>query len=330
MIRSIAALFVAIGVSSCSPYVYTQEISAFGTGVNTVAASYQTGQQTVDSIVAQQREASRVAELTPVHTVGACLGQPDAAAAKQTPCSIVPASDTTAVPPTQDQSAIAKAAPTITALKNYATALVAVTNAADDTTLTQAEQGLTTAAGGLATALSKIEPAAGTAGTVVTQASTLIGLGITTYLDYRRYKILRTTVTAADPAVSALGQTILAALNSIRAVELQQASSDLQDAQNPLLPAAIKKITGQSKYQTLYAELQAKVAAFNQISASDPTATVNAMTAAHSQLAAALQNGTGESLAVLAAVQNFVNDATSLKASVDSASKPTPAKASAK
>ncbi len=314
--KILALLLGAATLSACSPYVYNQEISGFNSGVDAIVSSYQTGQQTVDTIVAQNQQATYLAAQTPLHLVGGCFGDPATAKIKLPPCSIVPIKATTALPPTQDQTAIENASPTFNALKNYAAALVAVTNAADDTTLAQATQSLTTAAGGLTSAVGKLEPPVAPASTVVTQASTLIGVGITTYLDWRRYSALRATVPTADQYVAKLGETVEAALNDIRAVELQQASDDLSNAQ-----ASFLKITkgkpSQSEYQTLLTALQVKVAAFNQLSAANPAASVTAMLSAHKQLATALTNGTGQNLAVLAAVQKFAAAAAQLKTSIE-------------
>jgi hypothetical protein len=220
------------------------------------------------------------------------------------------------------QVQVARAAQTFDALKMYAAALTAVTNATDDATLKQASQNLLAAAGTFSASVAKIAPEAALPNTVVTPATNLINLGVTAYLDRQRYAALRATVPAMDAPVAAAGNTMKDALLSIRQVQLAHMVDDLTIAIEPFETGAASKLN-QSEYQAQLAALLSKVAAFNQARASDPSATVSAMIEAHKQLATALLNNAGQTQAVLTAALNFANAAGQLKTSVDAGSSST-------
>lgn len=307
-------------LTACSPYVYNQEITRFGTGVMALAASYQTGRQAVDASVFQQQQAGYLASRTRLHLLDGCLAMDPGGTPPVLPaCMVVPPDVTVAPAPSPRQQALIDAAPSFAALQTYADALSAVTNAADSATLTQATQSLTAAVGSLAGAIATVAPATAPAAPVATQASTVFGLLITSYLDSRRYAALRDSVPTADGAIKTLSKTVQAALVAIRAAQLEQLEDDLSTSSAPFLKPAIGKLAP-AEYQAQLAGLQAKVTAFNQARSADPVATVAAMVTAHQQLADALKNGKGQVLAVLAAAQGFATAAGQLKAAVDAAS----------
>lgn len=333
MMRSFATNALSLLLlTACSPYVYNQEIAGFGSGVGALNTSYQTGEQSLDALVQQQQQASYVAARTQLHLLVGCGHyDPEGTPPVLPACMVVPVTANAPPPLTSQQTILASAAPTFAALKTYADALTAVTNAADDTTLTQAEQSLGTAAASMAkgmtpapggSAAAKAAPPATTPSASLTQASTELGWAITSYLDHRRYAALRDAVPAANDAIQGpLSKTVLQALVAIRSVQLDQLNSDMLAAELLLIQPSAGKLS-QADYQTKLTALQAKVAAFNAARVVDPTATVAAMTKAHQQLADALKNGTGQDQAILAAVQSFASQANQLKTSTGTAAKP--------
>jgi hypothetical protein len=324
------ALLGGIALSACSPYVYNQEITGFSTGVNAVAASYQTGQQAVDAIAAQQWQAANATARTRLLLLPGCdQTDPSGSPPKLPDCAIVAFSAKAAPAPTAVQQNLADAAPAFNALKAYAAALTAVTAAADETALNQASQSLTTAANGLAGTVAKLAPAASPASGFVAPIGSLIGQAVTLYLDQRRLAVLRSAVPAVDPDVQVLGQTVQAALLDIRAQQLLQLGTGLRSDAEPLEVATVSKLST-ADYQSKLAALQVGIAAFNQTRAADPTATVAAMVTAHHQLAAALQANSGEQMAVLTAVQTFATAAAQLKTAVVAADTARPATAAGK
>src|SRR5579859_3743788 len=307
-------------VSGCSPYVYNQEITSFGNGVTSVVSTYQSGQQAIDASVAQKEIATEAAARTRLSLLDGCSHMdPSGTPPKLPACAVVKFGTTTAPTPSADQKALTDAAPAFNALKTYAAGLAAVTNAADDTTLNTATQGLTTAANGLATAVTKIDPGAKAAGSLVTPLGSLIGQGISIYLDQRRYAVLKATVPAMDSNVAVIGKTVQAALLVIRAQQLEQLEDNLLDASQPLNVDTVGKLS-ESDYQTKLATLEAQVAAFNLARTADPATTITAMVNTHHELSQALQADTGQATAVLTEAENFATAAGQLQTAVTMAS----------
>jgi len=303
-------------LSACSPYVYNQEITGFSTGVNAVAASYRSGQQAVDGIVAQQRQAAEATVRTRLLLLPGCdQTEPSGTPPRRPECAAVPVGAQAAPGPTAVQQHLADAAPAFDALKGYAAALAAVTASADETALNQARQCLTAAAGGMALELAKFQPAAARDGPLLTPVGGMLGQGIAIWLDQRRLAALRNTVAAVDPEVQALGQTLQAALAAIRAQQLLQLGRDLRRAAEPLEATAVSRLSV-AGYQSNRAALEVDIAAFNHIRAADPAATVSAMVTAHHQLALALQANSGRAMAVATGAQTFIAAAEELKAAI--------------
>lgn len=304
---------VACFLTSCSPYVYKTEITSFSNGVNSVAASYDAGQTSVANLVAQQQQQQEITARTKLDLLPGC----DAVDATGTPpkfpdCAVVKLGATAAPAATEAQVALANAAPAFTALKNYAAALAAVTNASDDASLTQAAQNLASSATGLTTAAAKLVPGASAENAALTAAGSVFGELATIYLDSRRLAVLRADVPAVDNSISVLGNTVTAALLVIRAQQLLQMQKDMHVAAAPLQSDSAKTLKA-ADYQNDLSALEAKVGAFNQTRAADPTAAVTAMVNAHHQLAQALASNAGQLQAVYTAAQSFYNAASQLQ-----------------
>ncbi len=310
-----------ISLSACSPYVYNQEIMSFTSGVNSIVSSYQTGQQSLVTLVLQDQQADYVKARSKLTLAAGCLDS-NALPPDLLGCAIVPLSEGFS-PLSQvtqsylkSQAQVARAAQIFDALQMYTAALTAVTNATDDATLKLASQNLGGAVGTFSDSIAKIAPGTTVSNTVINSATNLINLGVTAYLDTQRYAVLRATVPAMDAPVSVAGKTMKDALLSIRQVQLAHMVNDLTTTKEPFETGAASKLN-QSEYQSQLVALQSKVAAFNQARASNPSATVSAMIEAHKQLATALLNDAGQTHVVLTATLNFASAAEELKASVD-------------
>ncbi|MDR3632144.1 MAG: hypothetical protein P4L42_17630 [Desulfocapsaceae bacterium] len=308
------------GISACSPYVYNQEISGFSTGVNATVASYQSGQQSLSGLVLQDKQADYVKAKTRLTLQEGCLDA-NALPPGLPECGVVPFSGDPS-PFTQTtqndlrlQAQVARAAQVFNALKIYAAALTAVTNAADDTSLKQASQDLGTAMGTFSTATAAVAPEAPQTAAVIDSATNLIGQGLSGYLDEQRYRALKASVPAMDVSVAAMGKTMTDALLSIRQMQLAHMADDMISLAEPFETGAAGKLS-QAEYQDRLTALESKVAAFNQARAGDPRATISALVEAHRQLAAALTNDTGQAPVVLNASLNFAVAAEQLNASL--------------
>ncbi|MGH9759870.1 MAG: hypothetical protein ACREDR_47000, partial [Blastocatellia bacterium] len=131
----------------------------------------------------------------------------------------------------------------------------------------------------------------------------------------------RNTVPAADSSIATLAQTVKAALLAIRAQQLVRLEKEIHAAGAPLQSDTVGKLSV-AEYQSDLANLQAKVAAFNQLRAIDPQTAVSALVDAHHKLAQALQNDTEQAQPVYAATINFLNSAAQLQSAVVSVSAP--------
>jgi len=317
--RNLVSTTLAIVLlSACSPYVYKPEITSFANGIDAIVSVHQTGEQTIATQIAQQQQAAHVAAKDHLDLLPGCDAvDPSGNPPRLADCAVVKFDDKLAPPPTQVQVHLANDGPLFSALKAYAAALVAVSNAADDATLAQATQGLTSAAGGLAGAVAKLAPTApGIA--LVTSAGGLLSQGVSLYLDSRRYAALHTIVPAIDPAIITLGKTVEADLRLIRAHQIVQLQKDLHADVAPFQADSVGTLT-ESDYQAKFTALQTKVAVFNQARAADPEEIANAMVDAHHRLAAALQNNSGQIVPILTAVTSFSTAADQMKAAVDAA-----------
>jgi hypothetical protein len=311
-------------LSACSPYVYNPEITGFSTGVDDLAASYRSGQRAVDGIIAQQRQTAEVAARTRLLLLPGC-DQTDPSGTPPTlpDCAAVSFVAPVAPAPTAVQQHVADAAPAFDALKAYAAALVAVTAAADETAVNQATQSLTTAAGAVAGELAKLQPATVRADPLVAPVGSMLGQGIAIWLDQLRLAALRNTVPAVDPEVRSLGQTLQAALAEIRAQQLLQLGRDLRADAEALEGPAVGTLSVDD-YQGKRAALDVEIAAFNQVRAADPAATVGALVTAHHQLALALQANIGQATAVATGVQTFIAAAEKLRTAIGAIAVPKP------
>ncbi|OIQ90050.1 hypothetical protein GALL_280490 [mine drainage metagenome] len=314
----VSTTLAVVLLSACSPYVYNREITSFANGVGTVVSIHQTGEQTIANQIAQQQQAAHVAAKDRLDLLPGCDSvDPSGNPPKLADCAVAKFGDKQRPQPPPVQAHLASDEPLFAALKAYAAALAAVSNAADDTTLAQATQGLTSAAGGLTGAVAKLVPTAPNS-TLVTSAGSLLGQGIALYLDSRRYAVLRAIVPVVDPSIATLGQTVEADLRLIRAHQIAQLQKGLHADVAPLQAETVSTLD-RSDYQTKLAALQTKVAVFNQARAADPREIANAMVSAHHQLAAALQGDSGQIVPILTAVSSFSTAADQMKAAVDAA-----------
>ena len=91
MARYPILLLTVTTLSACSPYVYDQEITGFSTGVTAVAASYRSGQQAIDAILAQQRQAAEATARTRLLLLPGCdQSEPSGNPPKLPDCAAVP------------------------------------------------------------------------------------------------------------------------------------------------------------------------------------------------------------------------------------------------
>ena len=317
--RLVALAVCLICLSACSPYIYNQEITSFSSGINSTVSSYQAGQKLVAALVLQDQEADYVKARARLTLENGCL-DPTASPTALPGCSVTPlpgAPSPLTERTTKElaaQAQVAKAAQTFDSLKTYAAALLAVINATDDTSLKQASQNLGTSVGTFSTAVAKVVPEAVLLDTMVSSATNLIDMGVTTYLEEQKFMTLQATVPDMDAPVTAAGKVMEDALLSIRQVQLAHMAEGLKTAKEPFETGDAGTLN-EAEYKTRLAALLSQVTAFNQARASNPATTISAMLKAHKQLVTALLNHTGKSEAVMTAARNFATAAEQLRTS---------------
>ena len=186
-------------------------------------------------------------------------------------------------------------------LRAYASALEAVSNAADRAALQKAQGETLAALEGLGTRL-------GTAGAAQLQAGgALFNLAVTAELDRRRLAALRTAVRGAHPMVQRRGDELGQGLSTLRRAQIAQLyrrSSDLAATLTPELAA--------DTYEAQVRRLQSLVDENERLRKTEPLKAATALVDAHGALLAALNDPGRQGLAVAAAVKTFADAAREL------------------
>ena len=152
--------------------------------------------------------------------------------------------------------------------------------------------------------------------TVVSSATNLVNLGVSTYLEEQRYATLLAIVPEMDASVHTAGKIMKDALLAIRKVQLAHMVDELKKDKEPFDTGNMEDLS-QAEYRTQASALMSGVATFNLARASDPSATISAMIEAHGQLAEALKNNTGKDQDLVAAAQKFSKAAQQLNTAVN-------------
>ena len=138
MLRTtILVLATVAGVAGCAPYVYKSEINAFSSGVENLATAYKFGLKSLASERAAQERLRLSSDRPPVALSEDCevsLKVPEGGP----PCMAL-AGRREPIPVSPVERQAMTAAPVVQALRDYADALAAVTNAEDEAQLEAAQ-----------------------------------------------------------------------------------------------------------------------------------------------------------------------------------------------
>jgi hypothetical protein len=312
------ALICLVGLSCCSPYVYKDGITKFGSAVTTVVSSDSTGKAQLESDAQADQAMIFALARTPVtFSPPTCITGTDSNSA---PCSITAYNSQSAAAAakaaselskteqflTTAETQVAAADPVFDRLQKYSNALVAVTNAADQTTFDTASAGLATAAGNLVGDFNK--SAGGAAGPAAQILADIGGF----YLESRRYAALKSAVTAVDQLMPTLALVATPSLSEIKTARIANLEAQIKMSTNNLSPSKSSRLSLE-QYNQEYGTLQTDLNSLNQLTATDPKATVNAMVSTHHALAAALQSGQGQFGAFATELESFAADAEKLQ-----------------
>ncbi|TSP13445.1 DUF885 domain-containing protein [Cupriavidus campinensis] len=291
------AACLCAGLAACSPYLYKSEVESFRAGVNDLATAYQSGTKGV----AAERAVIQQTQLTPTRTrvalsPGCALPATVSAApaADNTlPCALQPA-DPAMAPRQSAPRESTSAAPLIHALRDYADALAAITNAQDQEALEAANSKLTGSLAGLASTAK-----AGLPNEFGAIAGLAFSVGVAT-LNQRRFDMLKRGVTAANEPVAVLGDAMGQALDTLR-----KARADGLLLAGTTMAGQINASMSPDDYTAALTTLQAKTDAIETLRRTNARAAADDMVKAHAALAQALNDDTRQVAAVVTALKTF-------------------------
>jgi hypothetical protein len=301
--RIAGAVIVLMLVAGCSPYIYKKEINGFSAGVNDLGSAYSSGLKSAASEWQERQRWKWITTRVPLALTDGCVLQDSAGTNGSPACAL---RELGQAPPTPVQSETekeaTKAAPIIKALRKYADALAAVTNAEDQQTLEAAQAQFSSSIQDLAkqrdTTLAKpIEAGAGILATVTTA-----------WLNQRRFEILKNGVTAANEPVKQLGDAMgatLAAIRTARANELRLTAVELTKGLGPAF--------GSADYMTRLNLIEGRVNSIDALRRSDPRQAAQEMVKAHNELTRALNDDSRQVQAVVDSVRTFVDKAKAVR-----------------
>ncbi len=287
-------------LTACSPYVYKTEIGAFASGVGDLTSAYSDGLKELAAARGERERWELTRASAPLALTSGCVPGGAGASMAQTPCVVHEVNKLPAVPSkTELQAASARSA--AAALKKYADALAAVTNAEDAQTLAAAQADFNAAIVGLA---SDDKSATAELGAV----ADLFSAVTTAVLNQRRYDALKRGVNAAQEPVATLGNALGEALDSMRVAR----ASELRDTANLMIIGMGGEVKD-DEYMKRLVTVQERAAALEALRQSDPKQAASDMIKAHAALAAALSDDARQISAVLAAIRDFVDKAKAVR-----------------
>lgn len=324
--RNIVLLLLFASLAGCSPYSFQKEVTSFDSGVDQLSSAFTSG----FSALASDRQAKLQRDLTKsrgkVSMTSSCLAAPSDLAPDAPPCELFPAG---ATPPglSEIEKTRGKTTVVLSALKAYADALAAVTNAADRAAFNNAVAQLSGSVGALANAAGAVVPGAST---VAPAAVNLVGWLFGTALDQQRFDSLKSAVNAVGTAppnqqspMSVVATTVGAGLFALSQARQTILVSEVQELSGQLQPAL-----SDAAYQRGLGDTQSVLAVLDGLRQANPTAAAQALVKAHDALVAAVNDPANSYASLITAVGEFADQASALEAAIiaTSASEVSPAK----
>lgn len=191
--RANAKFFVVmllVTLAACSPYSFQKEVTSFSWGVDHLSSGFANGFSALASDRQAKLELDLTTSLSKVSISSSCFAALSEVPPGAAPCELFPTGTTppalTDIEKTRNQTTSA-----LNALKNYADALAAVTNAADRTAFNNAASQLSGSVGALAKTAGAVVPGASILAPVTTNVlAWLVG----TALDQQRFDTLKAAV----------------------------------------------------------------------------------------------------------------------------------------
>jgi len=296
----IALIATVTLLTACSPYVYKTEIDAFAGGVGDLTSAYTDGLKDLAAARSERERWDLTRDSALLALTSGCTTGGAGASIAQSPC-VVHEVNKPPLGPSEIELEAANAKSAAMALKKYAEALAAVTNAADAQSLAAAQADFNSAIVGLAGDNKTATAELGAVADLFSAATTAV-------LNQRRYEALKRGVTAAQQPVATLGNSLGEALDTMRVARARE----LHDTANTMITDMGRKVKDDD-YMTRLVIVQERAAAIESLRQADPKQAASDMIKAHSALAAALNDQTRQISAVLAAIRDFVDKAKAVR-----------------
>ncbi|MQP68285.1 hypothetical protein GE253_23480 [Niveispirillum sp. SYP-B3756] len=303
------AFTVCLTVSSCSPYVYSEQVGKYNTAVSNLRSNYSATAESINNDSTLKDHMDWLI-IRPELKLGlGCTGT----APKANPCALTMGSEVPTAPgsppaerrdpkkdPKKDPNEILKV------LNNYTAALVSLTNAEDSAAFDAAASKASTAVSSLAAAADLPLSA------VIKPAGNFLFWLIGQKLDYDRLQALHETITAADPSIQVLSVALKTSLSGQN--EKQQGNLlDLLGSQIKYANIlATRKSNSDANYSTALDAAQATAARFAAVHTMDMEAVASSVGQAHTELKVAIMSNDGQWSALEGSFETLIDNVSAL------------------
>jgi hypothetical protein len=305
-----------VGLAACSsPYNFSREVGAFGTGVAQLSDGFNSGYAALAADRAALAQLQLTGNRAKVAIAKSCFAIPRQSSQNEVPCELYRSGGS---PPARSEIEQARNKTTVllAALKDYAQALVAVTNAADRAAYDAAVGQLASAVGAIA---SNAGPQGAAIGTVAPAAVNLTGWVVGAALDQQRFDSLKAGVDAVGRplpdgktiAIDAVAREAGAGLFALALAQREVLVNELNTLTHSLGPSLTD-----AAYRQRLNDAQAIAAVLDRLRLTDPTATANALINAHRALVAAVDDPGRDYSSLVTAVNDFADQAAALHAAL--------------
>jgi len=298
-------------LAACSPYNFSKEVSAVSIGVDQLSDGFTSGYAALAADRATKVQLELTGARAKVGLATSCLVPAPSSSKDQVPCALFRLGGT---PPALSGIELERDRTTalLAVLKDYAHALVAVTNAADRTAYNAAVAQLASTVGSLA---KEAGPQGGAASTVAPAAVNLIGWVVGTALDEQRFESLKAGVTAASTPLAngevPINYVVTTAGDGLFA--LSKARQRVLIEEMNILIARLGPSLTDAAYRQGLSDAQAVVAVLDGLHHADPTAAAKGLVKAHEALVAAVDDPTRNYPGLVKAVDDFAAQAVALQ-----------------
>ena len=304
--------FILLCATACSPYSFQKEVSTFSGSVDELSDAVVTGYSNL------QDDRAAEADLQLIRARAMLNVAPECAVPASTPTDFCGVFARRGRPPelfgsADEQKARAEALAVLPALKDYAHALAAVTNAQDRAAYDAAVSQLSDAVGNITAAANAAAPGAGI---VAPAAINFAGWLVGTALDQQRFDSLKHAVHAVQQPIHSVATTLGAGLELINDQRRRIIKGDIDASATPMAPSL-----SEADYRQQLTDLEAKLAVLNALRRSEPATAAESMAQAHEALIKAVDDPQRNYGSLVKALNDFSQKVGALRDALATAAK---------